>query len=249
MTAARTAEPVDPAMLELFQAEIDTHIPVLTEGLLALEKDPSQTKRLEALMRAAHSIKGAARIVGVEPAVRLAHVMEDCMVAAQAGRIALAGEAFEILLRGVDMLARTAQGSAEGEGPAFSQLIERIAAVQSGNVASSPPAKATEVPRAVTVSGEGPEKTLTPAGNLDRPAAEDMRQILIGLLDQGASSFRFDLTKVEEMEPAGLAVLAVFPRMVAKRGRPATLQMAQVRPDVRALLHYTQLDRDYQFVD
>ena len=38
---------------------------------------------LEALMRAAHSVKGAARIVGLEEAVQVAHVMEDCFVAAQ----------------------------------------------------------------------------------------------------------------------------------------------------------------------
>ena len=36
-------------------------------------------------MRAAHSIKGAARVVGVDPAVSVAHVMEDCFVAAQKG--------------------------------------------------------------------------------------------------------------------------------------------------------------------
>ena len=73
----------DSSMLDLFRAEIETHAPVLNEGLLALEKDPTQTKRLEALMRAAHSIKGAGRIVGVEAAVQVAHVLEDYFVAAQ----------------------------------------------------------------------------------------------------------------------------------------------------------------------
>ena len=37
-------------------------------------------------MRAAHSLKGAARIVGLDAAVRVAHAMEDCLVAAQKGR-------------------------------------------------------------------------------------------------------------------------------------------------------------------
>ena len=32
-------------------------------------------------MRAAHSLKGAARIVGLDAAVRVAHAMEDCFVA------------------------------------------------------------------------------------------------------------------------------------------------------------------------
>jgi len=62
---------LDPAMLELFQAEMDTHIPVLDQGLLALEKGQAGDREIEAMMRAAHSIKGAARIVGIEPAVRV----------------------------------------------------------------------------------------------------------------------------------------------------------------------------------
>ena len=41
-------------------------------------------------MRAAHSIKGACRIVSIDLGVRLSHVMEDALVAAQRGKIRLA---------------------------------------------------------------------------------------------------------------------------------------------------------------
>ena len=94
----------DLAMLELFRAELDSHLPVLSEGLLALEKNSDQPKWFEAMMRAAHSIKGAARIVGVEGAVRVAHVLEDCFVAAQQRDICLGPGAVDVLLRGVDVL-------------------------------------------------------------------------------------------------------------------------------------------------
>ena len=57
-------------------------------------------------MRAAHSIKGAARVVGVDPAVRVAHVMEDCFVAAQKGAIELSPGDVDVLLRGVDLLGK-----------------------------------------------------------------------------------------------------------------------------------------------
>src|SRR5262249_58758598 len=96
----------DPALMELFRAELDTHLPVLGEGLVALERDGHQPKRLEAMMRAAHSIKGAARIVGVETMVRVAHVLEDCFVAAQKDQIRLDADAIDVLLRGVDFLTR-----------------------------------------------------------------------------------------------------------------------------------------------
>src|SRR4051812_48390509 len=80
MTSGSMTDLGDLSMLDLFREEVEIHLPVLNEGLLALEKEPNQPKRLEALMRAAHSIKGAARIVGVEAAGQLAHVMEDCLV-------------------------------------------------------------------------------------------------------------------------------------------------------------------------
>ena len=96
-----------PSLLELFRSELDTHLATLNEGLLSLEKDPNQPRCVEGLMRAAHSIKGAAKIVGFTAAVEVAHLMEDCFVAAQAGQVQLAGHAVNVLLLGVDALGRT----------------------------------------------------------------------------------------------------------------------------------------------
>ncbi|QKQ28210.1 Hpt domain-containing protein [Candidatus Reidiella endopervernicosa] len=78
----------------------------LTEALLALEKAPSSAEDLESMMRAAHSIKGAARMVGVDAAVRVAHVMEDVFVAAQKGELDLLEWHIDTLLKGVDMLGQ-----------------------------------------------------------------------------------------------------------------------------------------------
>lgn len=66
-------------MLELFKVEVENNKTLLTDGLLALEDDPTNDDILESLMRAAHSIKGAARIVQLEAAVQIAHRMEDAL--------------------------------------------------------------------------------------------------------------------------------------------------------------------------
>ena len=66
----------DASLLELFQLETRNQVQVLNNGLLALEHDPTSAAQLEACMRAAHSLKGAARIVDLHPAVRIAHAME-----------------------------------------------------------------------------------------------------------------------------------------------------------------------------
>lgn len=116
----------DPAMLDLFQAEVETHVAVLSDGLLALENNPGATDQLEALMRAAHSIKGGARIVGLDAAVKVAHAMEDCFVAAQKGAVSLGSEQIDILLRIVDILINIAESIHDGERDWVSRHGEEI---------------------------------------------------------------------------------------------------------------------------
>src|SRR6058998_3174832 len=93
-------------MLELFRAEAENQTGVLTSGLLELERGSSTPQLLEMLMRAAHSLKGAARIVSLQPIVQMAHAMEDCFVAAQQGNLQLRQAEIDILLRGVDLLLK-----------------------------------------------------------------------------------------------------------------------------------------------
>jgi len=98
-------------MLELFRAEVESHSDSLTDSLLKLEQDPSATSLLEGMMRAAHSIKGAARIVRVDPAAEVAHVMEDCFVAAQRSELVLEPAGIDVLLRSVDLLSQVSEAS------------------------------------------------------------------------------------------------------------------------------------------
>ncbi|MFJ2981386.1 MULTISPECIES: hybrid sensor histidine kinase/response regulator [unclassified Pseudomonas] len=112
----------DASLLELFSLEAEAQTQVLSTGLMALERNPTQADQLEACMRAAHSLKGAARIVGIDAGVSVAHVMEDCLVAAQEGRLLLRAEHIDALLRGTDLLLHIATpGDPAGEAavPAF----------------------------------------------------------------------------------------------------------------------------------
>ncbi len=132
----------DPTMLDLFQTEVENHVAVLNDGLLALESDPGAMDQLEALMRAAHSIKGGARIVGLEPAVKVAHALEDCFVAAQKGDVALGSDQIDILFRIVDILIQLSQSLRGGESDWVSQhrteidhLVDAISAIINGETA------------------------------------------------------------------------------------------------------------------
>ena len=77
--------------------EAETQAQVLTSGLLALERDHALSGELEACMRAAHSLKGAARIVNLAVGVRVAHAMEECFVAAQKGALTLRKKQIDLL--------------------------------------------------------------------------------------------------------------------------------------------------------
>ena len=94
------------SLLDLFREEAQTQTRVLSDGLLALEHAPTDASQLEACMRAAHSLKGAARIVGLQDGVDIAHLMEECFVAAQRGALILSAAHIDELLRGVDLLLR-----------------------------------------------------------------------------------------------------------------------------------------------
>ncbi len=97
------------SLIELFRMEAESHTATLSAGLVSVEETSATPEVIEPLMRAAHSLKGAARIVGLDAIVRIAHAMEDCFVDAQKGKLTLRSEHVDLLLRGVDMLARVAQ--------------------------------------------------------------------------------------------------------------------------------------------
>ncbi|MGX5849106.1 hybrid sensor histidine kinase/response regulator [Mesorhizobium sp. PL10] len=115
-------------MLSLFQAELESQSQALTSGLLALERDPVAADALEACMRAAHSLKGAARIIDLMPAVKVANAMEDCLVAAQRGHLRVRREHIDALLQGTDLLKLIASGpSSESVSPEVEAFLAKFA--------------------------------------------------------------------------------------------------------------------------
>ncbi|WP_321816843.1 MULTISPECIES: hybrid sensor histidine kinase/response regulator [unclassified Paraburkholderia] len=100
------------SLLDLFREEAQTQTRTLAAGLLALEATPRDDATLEACMRATHSLKGAARIVGLPEAVDVASAMEDCFVAAQHGLLTVDAARIDTLLVGIDLLMAAGDASA-----------------------------------------------------------------------------------------------------------------------------------------
>ena len=132
------------SMLELFKLEAESHCAALSEGLLALEKSPNDRAVVEPLMRAAHSIKGAARIVGLDVIVSLAHAMEECFLAAKDGREVLSSARVDQLLRAVDVLGEV-RALAEPDLAAWTRTHADRLATLAAQLKSPPPAASSSV--------------------------------------------------------------------------------------------------------
>ena len=102
--SSATISIADLSMLDLFRVESESQTRILTDTLIELETNPEDPTYLENLMRAAHSLKGAARMVGLDHAVSIGHVMEDVFVAAQNNKLIITADDMDILLASVDLL-------------------------------------------------------------------------------------------------------------------------------------------------
>jgi len=181
----------DASLLELFRLEAEAQAQALGQGLLALEREPRQAAQLEACMRAAHSLKGAARIVGLDEGVQVAHVMEECLVAAQDGRLLLGAEHIDALLAGTDILLHIADVQAERAAQARAAvpgLVQRLETLLGAEPAQPAAPVAAEAPPAAPP--EPPAETAEPApaavekkgeegtGRVLRVTAERLNQLL-----------------------------------------------------------------------
>ena len=66
--------------IEMFFVEAADHVATLEAGLLSLEQKPGDAELLNALFRAAHSIKGASGMLGFETLCALTHALEGVLL-------------------------------------------------------------------------------------------------------------------------------------------------------------------------
>jgi len=171
MTYGNGGDLGDMSMMDLFRMEAENQCNQLSEDLVALEQDPKAAGLLESLMRASHSIKGAARVVELHPAVQVAHAMEDVFVAAQDNKITLDNEGIDLLLKGVDMLNSISQVSDEdidnyftAKADDITSLVNQFTALAKGEKTSPQVSKETqaETPDKTKIAADKPPATPEP---------------------------------------------------------------------------------------
>ncbi len=148
-------EAVDARLLGLFATEVDDKCQAMERVLLQLEQAPERLELIAPLMRAAHSIKGAARAVRNESAVSVAHALEDCLSAAQKRAIGLDEALIELALRGVDALRRLGSNDSEAARSSATEVCSALLAAGRGALPSATPSLAP-VPTYIAVEDTDP---------------------------------------------------------------------------------------------
>lgn len=197
-------------LLQTFRAQLDDRVQAIAEGLMALEQAAEVSARegvFEALFRAAHNIKGAARGVGLERSAELAHALESLFSLLRREAAAVPAGLIDTCLGALDQLRALAEREARGDSVAdqAAALIAGLRALTGespalpgaavGQPASLPPGPAVTAgpaaagPPSAAPGGAGDSVRLAVA-KLDHIVglAEDLQTVKIRLEDHALAA-------------------------------------------------------------
>jgi len=131
-------EEVSQELKELFAQDAGEHLKALEDGILDLEQGQFSIVDIESLMRAAHSYKGASRVVGFKHLEKLAHTLEDFFSLVRRKNLNIATEHISVLLQSVDALSAATQSCIKNESdPQITPLIESTVDLIKGLITDS----------------------------------------------------------------------------------------------------------------
>lgn len=105
----------DEELRTLFRAESEEHLQTLDDGLLRMESERENADLIEQMFRAAHSLKGAARMVGEGAVEQIAHRFEDALSAARHDHTHLSAQKTDLLYGQLDAIRALVREATTGE--------------------------------------------------------------------------------------------------------------------------------------
>ncbi|MEP0767052.1 MAG: chemotaxis protein CheA [Fimbriimonadia bacterium] len=128
--------------LDLFLEECAEQIAVLEREILALEQDPCP-ERIQAMFRAAHTVKGSSRAMGFQNLAELTHEMENVLDRVRGGALPFTHDIADVLLHCLDALKLMHESisSGSGDGVATDEVLAALRACAAGE-ASVPSSEA-----------------------------------------------------------------------------------------------------------
>jgi len=96
---------IDPELIEIFVGETIENLGSIEASVLALEESQDDSDARDEVFRLFHTLKGSAGALGFSHIQELAHVLEDLLDRARAGRHQVGRREVELVLAAVDLLA------------------------------------------------------------------------------------------------------------------------------------------------
>lgn len=156
-------------LLPAFRQEAEEHLAAIENGLLRIERAPHPAE-VDAMFRAAHSLKGGAAALGLEDLERLSHALEEALEPARQ-KGALAPALSDAALHAVDV-GRAALRAIADEGPAGAVYVDGAVHRLRGALLPAPEAAGGAAPVAAAEAGETPARgTRVPHDVLDALSA------------------------------------------------------------------------------
>lgn len=113
-------------LIEIYRAEAHTHLALLEEGTLRLEKNPKDAELLHELFRAAHTLKGNSRMMGFGEIAEVAHKLEDLLEKMRQGKVTLNSTIINFILEAADTMKKGVLqlGEKKAEAPPAPQELK-----------------------------------------------------------------------------------------------------------------------------
>ncbi len=175
---------IDRALLRGFADEVRDYVPQVREALETLLADPSRLDVLEEAHRLAHSVKGAASMVGL-PALSHVAWMEESLIEELAGRaLEWNSHTAHILSNGIASMHQYLEQVLAGS-PEARKTLERVL-TSFRRLRHEPEAGDAAAIEALMGSGEEqaePPAQVAPPQRLERMETEDVNDVQLDLLD------------------------------------------------------------------
>lgn len=125
------SEEIRQRLINSFKTEQAEHVQKINQGLLALEKNPAnQQELLKEIFREAHSLKGAARAVGLTTIESLGHGLEEVLLGAKEGRLSFSAELFDLLYQALDAVEAVLERVEAGDSTPAAEVLALLARLE-----------------------------------------------------------------------------------------------------------------------
>ena len=217
--------------LPVFLAEVGEQLQVLDEGLVILERQEYDPELLQALFRAAHTLKGSAGMINHRRMVDLTHAMETALDGLRKDQIAVSVPLIDACLEAVDALRELSQEVTTGQASLIdtSFLVDRFQDLVDGGKAACSSSSASLTRSEGQASGGFASQDMTRASQTeyDRDSPLEIRaEISPGSIASAARAFQLMLAlqelgeivfmqphqaQIETAEPVHLFIARIVP--------------------------------------